>query len=263
MENKTVVLITGGFDPVHRGHIEFMNHAKDFGDYLIVGINSDQWLTRKKGRPFMTFEDRKAVIENIKSVDQVIDFDDSDDSAVNAIVKVRDQFPNTKIVFANGGDRNISNIPEMKHQDQNLEFVFGVGGVDKKNSSSWLLEDWKAPKINRPWGHYRVLQDFTSVKLKELTVNPQSSLSLQKHCHRNEFWFVSQGRCLVISNNSNEFKELKEFDSISIPVNSWHQLTNPYNSPCKIIEIQYGDHCIEEDIIRTDIIPWYPYSDSN
>ena len=76
---KRIVLVTGGFDPIHSGHIEYFNSAKRFGDELIVGLNSDEWLTRKKGKAFMPFKERKAIIESLKMVDKVIDFDDSDD----------------------------------------------------------------------------------------------------------------------------------------------------------------------------------------
>ena len=137
-----IVLVTGGFDPIHSGHIDYFNDAKQLGDLLVVGVNSDDWLTRKKGKPFMTFAERSTIVGNIKSVDVVIDFDDSDGSAKDAIRKVRNQFPSSRIIFANGGDRTSSNIPEMDIADSNLTFAFGVGGSFKKNSSSWILNNW-------------------------------------------------------------------------------------------------------------------------
>lgn len=137
-----IVLVTGGFDPIHSGHIDYFNDARQLGDLLVVGVNSDDWLTRKKGKPFMTFAERSAIVANIKSVDVVIDFDDSDGSAKDAIRKVRNQFPSSRIIFANGGDRTSSNIPEMDIVDSNLTFAFGVGGSFKKNSSSWILNNW-------------------------------------------------------------------------------------------------------------------------
>lgn len=137
-----IVLVTGGFDPIHSGHIDYFNDARQLGDLLVVGVNSDDWLTRKKGKPFMTFAERSSIVANIKSVDVVIDFDDSDGSAKDAIRKVRNQFPSSRIIFANGGDRTSSNIPEMDIVDSNLTFAFGVGGSFKKNSSSWILNNW-------------------------------------------------------------------------------------------------------------------------
>jgi cytidyltransferase-like protein len=136
-----IVLVTGGFDPLHRGHIEYFKAAKKLGDKLIVGINSDAWLTRKKGRPFMTMNDRVAIIENLKMVDNCILFNDNDGTAVEAIHNIRRLFPDDIIVFANGGDRTKENIPEMVFND--VEFVFGVGGIEKINSSSDILKNWK------------------------------------------------------------------------------------------------------------------------
>ena len=87
---------------------------KNYGDKLIVALNSDQWLINKKGKFFMNFEERKIIIENLSVVDRVIDFeDDSYGSAANALEKTKKLFPNDEIIFANGGDRNKDNIPEM------------------------------------------------------------------------------------------------------------------------------------------------------
>ena len=80
-----VVLITGGFDPLHSGHIAYFRAAKELGDYLIVGINSDAWLERKKDRAFMNWNERATIVKNLKMVDYVIEFDDADGSARNAI----------------------------------------------------------------------------------------------------------------------------------------------------------------------------------
>ena len=84
----TYVLVTGGFDPLHSGHLEYFKEAKKLGDELIVGINSDEWLTRKKGRPFMPFKERLAIIRALEMVDDVLSFDDSDDTACGAIFKL-------------------------------------------------------------------------------------------------------------------------------------------------------------------------------
>lgn len=252
---KKIVLVTGGFDPLHRGHISYLKEAEKLGDILIVGVNSDKWLTRKKGRPFMPVMERTEVIRNLKMVDFVITFDDTDDSARAAIQMVRQSYPNDRIIFANGGDRTTINIPEMDFQDDNLEFVFGVGGEDKKNSSSWILEEWKSPKTERQWGYYRVLHEPNAgVKLKELTVDPGKNLSMQRHEHRNELWFVSDGIATVYTVNSSTDLELRgrycAQETLFIPKTEWHQLVNETDLPLKIIEIQYGSRCDEFDIER-------------
>jgi cytidyltransferase-like protein len=251
---KNIVLVTGGFDPIHSGHISYLQAAKKLGNLLIVGINSDDWLTRKKGRSFMPVNERVQIIENIKAVDGVILFNDSDSSAKEAIKNVRSMFPDDKIIFANGGDRTLENIPEMDTADTNIEFVFGVGGEDKKNSSSWILQEWKAPKTNRLWGYYRVLHEAPGCKVKELTIEPGKGISLQRHTYRHEFWHVAEGACIVEQRMPSGYvlpsKELVKHQQISIPVNDWHRVYNPYDIPCRIVEIQYGNQCIEEDIER-------------
>ena len=251
---KNIVLITGGFDPLHSGHIAYFKAAKALGDILVVGVNSDAWLTRKKGSPFMPYTERASIVRNIVGVDFVIDFDDSDNSAKRAIWMVRQSYPNDKIIFANGGDRTDENIPEMDIQDQNLEFVFGVGGFNKANSSSWILQEWKAPKTERQWGYYRVLHEVPGMKVKELTVNPGCSLSMQRHQQRAEYWIVSEGEAVVNRATPLEFELppaiLDKHDQLHIATKEWHQLTNPYEHPLKIVEIQYGEQCVEEDIER-------------
>jgi D-beta-D-heptose 7-phosphate kinase/D-beta-D-heptose 1-phosphate adenosyltransferase len=134
-----VVLVSGGFDPLHSGHINYFNAAKQLGDKLIVGLNSDAWLARKKGRAFMPIDERSTIIQNLKMVDGVILFNDDDGSAIEAIENVKMLYPNDDIIFANGGDRTAVNIPELVVKD--VIFIFGVGG-DKKTSSSDLLRKW-------------------------------------------------------------------------------------------------------------------------
>jgi cytidyltransferase-like protein len=248
-----IVIVTGGFDPIHSGHIALLKEAKNLGHALAVGLNSDEWLRRKKGHEFMPWSERSAIIENLKMVDIVFSFDDSDGSAIDAIKRVKEVYPDDELIFANGGDRTKDNIPEMVFED--VEFVFGVGGEDKKNSSSWILEEWKSPKTARQWGYYKVLHQVgKEVKLKELTVEPGKSLSMQKHKQRAEFWFVSEGEATVYTLNRKTDSELvgkfTQFDHTWIANNEWHQLVNETSKPLRIIEIQYGSECSEEDIER-------------
>lgn len=246
---KKIVLITGGFDPLHSGHIAYFKAAKELGDILVVGVNSDAWLTRKKGAPFMPYMERANIVRNIVGVDFVIDFDDSDGSAKHAIQMVRQSYPQDTIIFANGGDRTTENIPEMDVADDNTRFVFGIGGFNKANSSSWILQEWKTPKTERPWGYYRVLHSVgPGVKVKELTVNPGASLSMQRHAHRAELWFVAEGEASLNWEFGGEKIHLYKQETIN--VGEWHQLHNPTDKPLRVIEIQYGTQCAEEDIER-------------
>jgi len=252
---KTIVLITGGFDPLHLGHLAYIEAARALGDILVVGVNSDAWLERKKGRAFMPGRERRAILRAMRGVDHVIEFEDKDDSARQAIRMVRQRYPQDHIIFANGGDRTQINIPEMDAVDSNIEFRFGVGGENKANSSSWILEEWKAPKTRRPWGSYRVLHEAPGVKVKELAVDPGAALSMQKHKDRAEFWLVSSGEATVYSlDTASTDAELRgrfrRHEYIHIDTNEWHQLVNEDPNPLKIVEIQYGERCEEQDIER-------------
>jgi cytidyltransferase-like protein len=249
-----IVLCTGGFDPLHSGHIAYFEAAKKLGDILVVGLNSDSWLERKKGQAFMPWNERLCIINNLFVVDEVYSFNDRDDSARHFIQQARAHYPDAELVFANGGDRTSENIPEMDIQDNNIEFVFGVGGEDKKNSSCWILEEWKAPKTVRSWGYYRVLHEVPGTKVKELTIMPGQSISLQRHSRRHEFWHITQGNCLVEQRMPSGYAlpnvELSKHSQLVIPQNDWHRLHNPFDVPCQLIEIQYGTECNEEDIER-------------
>jgi len=137
-----VSLVTGGFDPIHSGHIAYFKRAKDLSNYLVVGINSNEWLTRKKSQYFQSWAERADIIRHLDMVDAVISWDDSDESACGAIAKCLD-ISNT-VVFCNGGDRKKGNTPEIVGfgNDSRVQFEFGIGGEDKMNSSSWILHGY-------------------------------------------------------------------------------------------------------------------------
>ena len=251
-----IAIVSGGFDPVHSGHINLMLSAKELGDELIVLLNSDKWLENKKGKPFMNFFERKMILENLWFVDKVLEFDDSDGSAVQAIANCKELFPDSQIIFANGGDRTNKNIPEMVFDD--VIYKFGVGGKNKKNSSSWILKDWAQPVTRRPWGTYRVIWDTEHMKVKELYVEPGKRLSMQKHKFRKEFWMVAEGIATVRGRENTEHDWDREHEYgphnyLHIDEHQWHQLINDSADPLKIIEIQYGEKCIEKDIERINV----------
>ena len=243
-----VVLVTGGFDPLHSGHIAYFKAAKALGNLLVVGLNSDAWLERKKGRAFMPLSERFSVVSALKVVDAVLTYNDDDGSSCDAIRLAKQRWQNAEIIFANGGDRTKDNIPEMSEPD--VTFKFGVGGENKLNSSSWILEEWSAPKTVRPWGYYRVLYSPNkNIKVKELTVDPGQRLSMQRHEHRAEFWFVTEGTA-TIKWDEHGHTTTKVYQTEKIYRNEWHQLVNETDQPLKIVEIQYGDRCDESDIER-------------
>ena len=203
----------------------------------------------------MPWDERRTILESLKMVDHVLEFNDNDGTACNAIEQVLDIFGS--VIFANGGDRTFTNIPEMDKfdTDTRVRFQFGVGGDNKKNSSRWILEEWRSPKTERQWGYYRILYEYGKhTKLKELTVLPGKSLSMQRHNDRAEFWFVGEGEATVYTLNISSDAELvgkyKQHQSLRISKQQWHMLVNETDMPLKIIEIQYGENCIESDIER-------------
>ena len=139
---KKVSLVTGGFDPIHSGHISYFERAKDLSNYLVVGINTNEWLTRKKGQYFLPWIERAEIIRHLDMVDAVISWDDADDSALGDIAICLEI--SEKVVFCYGGDRTKTNIPELQGYDVDprVEFVYGTGGEDKMNSSSWILNSY-------------------------------------------------------------------------------------------------------------------------
>ena len=253
-----IVVVSGGFDPIHSGHIAYFKSARSHGNKLIVALNSDAWLEKKKGKFFMPFEERKAVVESIKFVDEVISFeDDAMGSCINALEAIKAAYPNYEIYFANGGDRDKKNIPEMSVSD--INFIFSVGGDNKKNSSSWILNKWQYYFEERQWGSFFNLFEKKNIKVKELIVDSGKSMSFQRHFKRNEIWLVSEGSCTVTYSDDPIEKakkqiQLNKFDHYLVPIGHWHQITNLSKKKTHIIEIQYGEDCIESDIERLDKI---------
>jgi cytidyltransferase-like protein len=254
--SKRIVLTTGGFDPIHSGHIEYFKAARQLGDKLVVGLNSDAWLTRKKGRPFMPFAERAAIIKELACVDEVIGFNDDDDTACAAIGYILSTTTDD-VVFANGGDRTNTSTPEYATYGNysSVEFAWSVGGDDKKNSSSWILKNWSQPTTERAWGKYTVLDKKDNWQTKELEFAVNKSLSDQRHFKRSEHWCVVGGEIQIDLEHPNGTKEtciLINGESVDIPVNTWHKATNIGIEPAKVIEVWMGADLTEEDIERRD-----------
>jgi cytidyltransferase-like protein len=135
-----VVATSGGFDPIHPGHISCIIESKKLGDTLVVIVNGDQFLTTKKGKPFQNLETRSLIVSGITDVDFVIPFEiENDQTVVKALDRVK---PN---IFTKGGDRNQRTLPPAETQvckRNNIKVVFGVG-ESKRWSSSWFLDDWE------------------------------------------------------------------------------------------------------------------------
>ena len=251
------IIVTGGFDPIHSGHIAYFKSAKKLGHKLWLGVNSDEWLSRKKGQFFMDLTERLSIISNFSMVDHAFAFNDDDNSACGAIEYVLSKVNNNdKIIFANGGDRTEGNIPEIDRflKNKNITFEFGVGGERKMNSSSWILDNWKNPKTQRKWGYYKVFDEREGVKVKELVIEPRNSLSDQRHFKRSEHWYVLEGACKIAlqTGDLNSVVDLNQHNSLIIEKGTWHRGFNETDTICSILEVQYGEDCVEEDIERRD-----------
>ena len=246
-------IISGGFDPIHSGHVNYIKSAKNHCDFLLVGVNSDEWLARKKSRFFMPFDERIRIIKAMHDVNYATDFADDDDTASDLIERAAAMFPDSQLIFMNGGDRTSKNIPEMEMGFEfEVDFKFGIGGKNKANSSSWILEDWKSPKTERPWGWYRILDEGEGWVVKELTINPNKALSDQRHSKRSEHWHVVQGEVTI----DTEWMGVKRTDVV-VPTQSfdigqgvWHKASNKTKEPVKVIETWFGKELTEMDIER-------------
>ncbi len=246
-----IVAVSGGFDPLHVGHVRMFDEAKKLGDRLIVIVNNDNWLRKKKGFVFMPEAERLEVIKSCKAVDEVLltehTVDDADTTVCRELNKVRPH------IFANGGDRKATNTPESELCDKlGIETIYNVGAGGKMQSSSWMIRDAaEALKKNeRPWGHFYNHHSLPGVHLKTLHVNGQARLSLQRHKYRNETWVLVSGDAqAVVGPSTNELKthELAIGKPFDVPVGTIHRLASRNGGV--LVEISYGKFD-EEDIER-------------
>lgn len=249
-----IAIVSGGFDPIHDGHLALLKEAHENYDAVIVLLNSDEWLRRKKGKEFMSFELRKEILEAIKYVDEVLSVDDSDNTVNSGLELLRASHPKDELYFLNGGDRLPQNTPEESMCNAlDINMDWGIGGL-KINSSSELLTHHFHKLVTRKWGLWTIVKQISAnVKVKELIVYPSMSLSYQRHFHRSESWFVAKGNGGEVLLEGQKYK-LPLYSTFEIPVNSWHQLiNNSITENLHIIETQFGDKCDELDIERKDI----------
>lgn len=145
---RIIVAVSGGFDPIHLGHVRMFQEAKNLGDELVVILNNDNWLEAKKGYVFMPQWERKEVLEAFACVDKVVltnhPKNPKDMSVGKELLKIRPS------IFANGGDRHKHNIPEVATcQAISCKMVFNVGDGGKIQSSSWLLKKYREKAITK------------------------------------------------------------------------------------------------------------------
>ena len=226
--------------------------AKNLSDKVILLLNNDEWLVKKKGKPFMNEAQRKEILGEFKSISKVIIQASSEKSSNKAIEEFVLKNPNKTICYCNGGDRsNIKNIPEAEIcQKLGVNLEFGVGGEDKIESSSQLTKNYLGNVEKRPWGNYHIIAKNKGYQIKEIKVLKKSKLSLQKHSNRSEFWQIVKGESKITIENNEYY--LKEKEYIYIPNNTIHRIENIGEKDLIFIEIQLGENLKEEDIIRLE-----------
>ena len=245
-------LVSGGFDPFHVGHLRMFKDALRFSDNVVILLNNDEWLIKKKGKPFMNERQRKEILDQFKGISKVIIQKSSDMSSSIAIEEFALSNPKKLICYCNGGDRNnIQNIREAEIcQKLKIDLQFGVGGEEKIESSSKLTKNYLGDIENRPWGNYHIIAKNTGYQIKEIKVSKGSKLSLQKHKKRSEFWQIVKGESKIIINNTEHY--LKKTEYIYIPKNTIHRIENIGAEELIFIEIQLGEDLIEDDIVRLE-----------
>jgi len=247
------VAVSGGFDPVHIGHIRMFKEARAFGDKLVVIINNDHWLRAKKGYVFMPQSERKELIASLPFVDKVVltdhKKDDPDRSVSRMLAKLQ------PAIFANGGDRkSVKDIPETAVcKEHGIRMVFNVGAGGKVQSSSWLAHDVSKNVLRsvRPWGEFYGWNEGKGWKLKTVHIKPGKRLSLQYHHHRSELWTLVEGdaTATIEANGKHVRVPLAIGQSFMVPVRAVHRLESKRGGV--IVEVALGAFD-ENDIVRLE-----------
>jgi len=243
MHKEDSVVVSGGFDPIHLGHLKMFQEASKLASRLIVIVNNDNFLMEKKGYVFMPIEERLAIIQEFSVVDTVIESIDQDLTVCKTLESIADQ-ENIKY-FANGGDRkNIDQIPEASVCDKkNIKMIFNSGGGKIQSSSSLVSKE-----VTKPWGSYKTFEKNKGYLLKKIVVRPGEILSLQSHQHRSEYWHILEGTAKVECEG--KITLLSKNESIFIPKLAKHRVSNENDSDLVFFEIQSGDFLSEDDITR-------------
>jgi cytidyltransferase-like protein len=247
------VAVSGGFDPLHIGHVRMFQKARKLGGKLVVILNNDNWLRYKKGFAFMPEQERKEIIEAFPFVDKVVLTDhkpNTDDISIcNELKKLK------PAIFANGGDRKPEGdpVPEVELcKKLGIKIVYNVGHGGKVQSSSWMVKDAikGALRSVRPWGEFTSYDEGTGWFLKTIRIQPGKRLSLQYHNHRSEYWMLVEGdaTATIHTKEKKELKiKLKRFSVMEVPRKAVHRLES--KGGCALVEVARGNFD-EKDIVR-------------
>ena len=253
---KEYIVISGGFDPIHTGHLNLISDASKITNLLVI-VNNNDFLLNKKGFIFLDEEERLKILSSILGVDDIFLSIDKDHTVNQSIQYLIDSGKKIKF-FGNGGDRkSFIDIPESEVcKKNNIELVFNLGGEKSQSSSSIALslydqiqkKDKNTNFVEKPWGYYKTFISEGEYLLKKIFINPGEELSEQSHDFRDEHWIVVSGRISVLTDIKIIEKETN--DHIFIKKNTKHKITNNSDEPAIIIEVQTGSILSEDDIIR-------------
>lgn len=247
------VAVSGGFDPLHIGHVRMFDEARKLGDKLVVIMNNDNWLRYKKGYSFMPEKERKEIIESFPSVDRVVitgHKPNTDDISIcKELAEIKPD------IFANGGDRKPDGdpIPEVTLcKELGIEMVYNVGNGGKIQSSSWMIRAASRAFVRsvRPWGEFYGWDKGDDWYLKTMYIAPKKRLSLQYHAKRSELWVLVSGDATAhIGKTERSIKKipLKKGELFSVPKGAIHRLESKKGGT--VVEIAQG-HFDENDIVR-------------
>ncbi|OGG63998.1 hypothetical protein A3C18_01605 [Candidatus Kaiserbacteria bacterium RIFCSPHIGHO2_02_FULL_54_11b] len=246
------VAVSGGFDPLHIGHVRLFREARKLGDKLVVIMNNDNWLRSKKGFTFMSQKERAEIMRHLPFVDRVVFTDhkrgDTDKSVSRTLARVRPD------IFANGGDRVSKNVPEVALcKKLGIKMVFNVGRGGKVQSSSWMISNARRPasKTVRPWGEYYGWDEGAGWNLKTIYIKPEKRLSLQYHHHREEWWLLVSGDATATIKEGKEILTipLRKGEVFRVRKGQVHRLSSRKGGV--VVEVAYGAFD-EDDIVRLE-----------
>ncbi len=254
------VAVSGGFDPLHIGHVRLLQEARTLGDRLVVIMNNDNWLHLKKGFTFMPQRERAEIIRHLPFVDKVVFTDhkkgDTDMSVARMLKKLR------PAIFANGGDRNTKDAKnelsslyaDLKTcKELGIKMVYNVGAGGKVQSSSWMINAARRPasKTVRPWGEYYGWDSGEGWNLKTIYIKARMRLSLQYHSHREEWWLLVSGDAVATVHEKGRERiiPLRKGEVFRVRKGQVHRLSSKKGGV--VVEVAYG-RFDEKDIVRLE-----------
>lgn len=256
-KNDEIVLVSGGFDPLHSGHLSMMRQASSLGNVIVI-LNTNQFLLNKKGYFFMDIMERKTILESLKYVKEVFISIDKDQTVSKSIEKLALSKKYNIKYFLNGGDRNsFKDIPESSIcSEYNIQLCFDSSG-EKENSSSDLINNIvntisigndSHNMVIKPWGYYKTFFSNSNSCLKKLVINPNEEISYQFHNKRFEHWILMEGQIQVKING--KVKKVNPGEHIYIEKKYKHSIINDGAQNAVLAEVQYGESIDENDIVR-------------